>query len=322
MALPVPNFVKPLLRGSRTAQRIARRLRPQQSADPASNEFAEMKRQKLARIEPILKSRMPYVRKPLCYDFLSDALQREFHIDETDNVSSLAYDSNVTGLIEQHQDGLVLDCGAGLRPEYLPNVVNFEICSYPTTDVRGVGERLPFRDGVFDAVLSLQVLEHVRDPFACSREIVRVLKPGGALYCVVPFLQPMHGYPSHYFNMSMQGLGRLFEDSLVIDRQEVGMGGRPIFSLTWILQRWLAELPPDAATAFAAKRVADLIASPEALLAERWVSDLPDVVNAELASATTLYAHKPLTLPAPTGVRHRIGQLTRLTRSISPGSSR
>ena len=142
------------------------------------------------------------------------------------------------------------------------------------------------------------------------------------MYCVVPFLQPMHGYPSHYFNMSMQGLGRLFEDSLVIDRQEVGMGGRPIFSLTWILQRWLAELPPDAATAFAAKRVADLIASPEALLAERWVSDLPDVVNAELASATTLYAHKPLTLPAPTGVRHRIGQLTRLTRSISPGSSR
>lgn len=322
MALPVPNFVKPLLRGSPTAQRIARRLRPQQSLDPAANEFAEMKRQKLARLEAILKPRMPYVRKPLCYDFLSDALQREFHIDESDNVSSLAYDSNVTALIEQHRDGLVLDCGAGLRPEYLPNVVNFEICSYPTTDVRGVGERLPFRDCVFDAVLSLQVLEHVRDPFACAQEIVRVLKPGGTLYCVVPFLQPMHGYPSHYFNMSMQGLGRLFEDALVIDRQEVGMGGRPIFSLTWILQRWLAELPPDVAAEFATKRVADLIASPETLLAERWVSDLPDIVNAELASATTLYAHKPLTSPTPTGVRNRIGQLTRLTRSISPRSSR
>ncbi len=319
MPVSLPKFVKPLLRGSPTAQRLARRLRPQQSFDPAATEFAAMKRHKLARIEAILKPRMPYVRKPLFYDFLSEALQREFHIADTDNISSLAYDSNVTALIERHRDGLVLDCGAGLRPEYLPNVVNFEICSYPTTDVRGVGERLPFRDGVFEAVLSLQVLEHVRDPFACAREIARVLKPGGTLYCVVPFLQPVHGYPSHYFNMSMQGLGRLFEDSLVIDRQEVGMGGRPIFSLTWMLQRWLAQLPPDIAATFADKRVSELIGSPEILLTERWVSDLPDAANAELASATTLFAHKPFVEPAPHGVLQRI---RRLGNSIRPGSSR
>jgi len=99
----------------------------------------------------------------------------------------------------------------------LDNVVNFEICSYPSTDVRGVGEKLPFKDNSFDGVLSLSVLEHVRDPFACAREIARVLKPGGKLYSSIPFLQPLHGYPSHYFNMTHQGHKRLYEDMLEID---------------------------------------------------------------------------------------------------------
>jgi SAM-dependent methyltransferase len=105
---------------------------------------------------------------------------------------------------------------AGLRDIYYDNVVNYEIVDYDTTDVIGPGERLPFRDGVFDAVISIAVLEHVRDPFACAAEIVRVLKPGGELVCSVPFLQPLHGYPHHYYNMTPQGLRALFERSLLI----------------------------------------------------------------------------------------------------------
>jgi SAM-dependent methyltransferase len=46
----------------------------------------------------------------------------------------------------------------------------------------GVGEHLPYDDCSFDYVVSLQVLEHVRDPLPVLREIHRVLKPGGQCY--------------------------------------------------------------------------------------------------------------------------------------------
>lgn len=45
--------------------------------------------------------------------------------------------------------------------------------------VGGTGERLPFSDGSFDAVVCLEVLEHVDDAGAVVAEASRVLRPGG-----------------------------------------------------------------------------------------------------------------------------------------------
>jgi len=45
--------------------------------------------------------------------------------------------------------------------------------------INAAGEALPFRDGSFDAILCLDVLEHVRDPEVLLAEISRCLKPGG-----------------------------------------------------------------------------------------------------------------------------------------------
>jgi SAM-dependent methyltransferase len=59
--------------------------------------------------------------------------------------------------------------GASTRPSY----------------VRGVGERLPFRDGSFDAVVCCLVIEHAVDPDAVLAEAVRVLAVGGRFVLLV-----------------------------------------------------------------------------------------------------------------------------------------
>jgi SAM-dependent methyltransferase len=52
--------------------------------------------------------------------------------------------------------------------------------------VMGDAQRLPFREGTFDAALLLDVLEHIADDAAAVREAVRVLRPGGMLVLTVP----------------------------------------------------------------------------------------------------------------------------------------
>lgn len=271
--------------------RMGRPAVPPSAAQEAT--FAERKARKLSRIRALLDHPTALDPSGHFYDYLSPELRHEFHIVDTSNVSAHEYDPHAMALINQFPDGFVLDCGAGLRRTYYDNVVNFEICSYETTDVRGVGERLPFRSGVFDAVFSLNVLEHVRDPFTCAREIIRVLKPGGRLYCVVPFLQPFHAYPHHYFNMTAQGLRNLFEDHLEINGQEVGGGGQPIFMLTWVLRRWAEGLSGSARREFLEMKVADLMDEAIGYVDRSFVTKLPEEFRFELAATTTLFARKP-----------------------------
>ena len=229
---------------------------------------------------------------PNSFNFLSDDIIKQFGVKPTGNVSSNGYDPIALGIIEQFKNGLVLDNGAGLRNTYYGNVVNFEIVDYLTTDVLGVGEKLPFKSGVFDAVFSLSVLEHVTDPFACAREIARVLKPGGTLYAAVPFLQPFHGYPNHYYNMTSSGLKNLFAGSLQIIECGVPPAGWPIWSLSWFLNSYIGGLPQEVAVRFKELKVADLLGNPMTYLDRDYVKNLSLKVNEELACFNYLLARK------------------------------
>jgi SAM-dependent methyltransferase len=55
--------------------------------------------------------------------------------------------------------------------------------------VRGVGERLPFLNDSFDAIVSIWVLEHLEDPLSTFIEVRRVLRPGGHFVFLTPNLR-------------------------------------------------------------------------------------------------------------------------------------
>jgi SAM-dependent methyltransferase len=251
------------------------------------------KTKKLDRIAGVLRHDLSGRRKLYHFDFLSAALREDYRIVDTAAVSSNDYDGIALDLIARNPDGLILDAGAGFRKNYLPNVVNFEIAPYPSTDVLGVGEELPFVDHAFDAVFSLAVLEHVKDPFKCARELSRVLKPGGTLYAAVPFLQHYHGYPHHYYNMTHQGLANLFAGRLDIKEQKVLASGYPIWTLCWFLQIYAANLPPEERAKFETMKVSDFLGDPAALLEKDFVRKLSEDANFTLASTTMLVATKP-----------------------------
>lgn len=253
---------------------------------------AERKSSKLERVRPLLRTDMRMLEGEDFLDFLTAELREQFNIVGTAAVSSNGYDPDVLALIEKHKDGLVLDCGAGSRDLYFQNVVNFEIAVYPSTDVRGVGEALPFHDNSFDALISMAVLEHVKDPWRCAQEIIRVLKPGGDLICCVPFLQPMHGYPHHYYNMTEQGLRNLFSPGIDIARHEVAAGTLPIWTLNWILSSWAKGLDEKTREEFMSLSVADLMDDPMNLLSRNFVVMLSKEKNMELASATVIHGKK------------------------------
>ena len=214
---------------------------------------------------------------------------------ETDNVSSNPYTPDALALImaATARGGWVLDCGAGSRPERLPGVVNVEIANYRSSDVLAVGEALPFADNSFDAVLSLAVLEHVRDPFACARELVRVLRPGGELLADVPFLQPLHGYPDHYYNMTQAGLRNLFAGLGEVLDCRVPLHGHPIFGVQWLLGAYLAGLPTGARAELASMTVAEVAAlRPHDFLARPAAALMPQDAQGIVACLNTLRFRK------------------------------
>lgn len=60
-------------------------------------------------------------------------------------------------------------------------------------DVHTDIENIPYEDNTWDAVICLEVLEHVANPFKAATELYRVLKPGGVLLLTTPFLLGYHG---------------------------------------------------------------------------------------------------------------------------------
>ena len=116
----------------------------------------------------------------------------------------------VQAIVEQPPGALCIAVGGGPQRAH-PRLVNLNLAPYPNVDVVGTAFALPFADVSVGAVYCEAVLEHLEDPERAVAEIFRVLRPGGQVLAVTPFLQGFHGYPSHYQNYTLVGHRFLFE---------------------------------------------------------------------------------------------------------------
>lgn len=95
------------------------------------------------------------------------------------------------------------------------------------TNVVGVGEQLPFRNGTFSLVLCTQVLSYVRQPEVVLLEMHRVLKPGGHLILTTPAFFPEHF--DERWRLLPNGLRTLLSDFTILDISPEGHSWAGLF---------------------------------------------------------------------------------------------
>ena len=162
---------------------------------------------------------------------------------------------------KQAMDARVLDLGCGRGPyaALFANRVGCDIEPSPAVHVVADAEALPFGPGVFDMVLSTEMLEHVRNPERAVAEMGRVLRPGGRLVLTTRFLYPIHSEPNDYFRFTRYGLLYLFRGWQVERLSEDLDGSRAAFQLIEFCMnpwprfaRWPAKFALRAVRAVAA----------------------------------------------------------------------
>jgi SAM-dependent methyltransferase len=71
--------------------------------------------------------------------------------------------------------------------------------------------------GGFDAIISVDLLEHVREPWLAAKEITRLLRPGGVTYHSTLFAWRYHPCPVDYWRYTPDALRFLFADLRCLD---------------------------------------------------------------------------------------------------------
>jgi SAM-dependent methyltransferase len=140
--------------------------------------------------------------------------------------------------------GRVLDLGCGTAP-YREDILlvadEYVGVDWPGTmhDTRRVDVfadlslPLPFPAECADTVTVFKVLEHLREPALFLGECFRVLRPGGRLIILVPFLHQVHEAPHDYYRYTRFGLEYLLTRS---GFTEVSVHEKTGFWEMWVLK--------------------------------------------------------------------------------------
>lgn len=116
-------------------------------------------------------------------------------------------------LAQLPSEARILDVGAG-RGDFAALLDRFhttalDIYPYPEVDlVCDLTVCNPFRPTSFDAIVLMNVLEHVYDTQALLSRLAELLKPGGRLMVAIPFLVKLHQTPVDFVRFTHYALQR------------------------------------------------------------------------------------------------------------------
>lgn len=142
--------------------------------------------------------------------------------------------------------GKVLDLGGDARSTYAVNlatgamVTTLNMAPETGADIIADLEKpLPIEDNSYDAVMLMNVLEHVFEYRALLDECARVLVPGGKIVIIVPYMFPYHASPHDFHRYSGEALSRaLVSAGCTVDA--VLPLGTGVFAARWLfLERLL-----------------------------------------------------------------------------------
>ncbi len=86
---------------------------------------------------------------------------------------------------------LELGSGPGFAREIIPELQLSDIVKAPWHQHEIAAESLPFPDGSLGAIVLFDVLHHLREPARFLGEAVRVLRPGGRVVLIEPYVGPL-----------------------------------------------------------------------------------------------------------------------------------
>jgi SAM-dependent methyltransferase len=135
-------------------------------------------------------------------------------------------------------DAATLSVGAGVL-RLNGQVTHLDYEPYPHLEVVGDANYLPFADNTFDGVVCETLLEHVVEPERVIAEMFRVLKPGGKIYILMPFLFGFHAAPNDFHRMTHRGLEYRMRD---FEIEKITPFSGPASALNNVLVEFLALL--------------------------------------------------------------------------------
>jgi SAM-dependent methyltransferase len=149
------------------------------------------------------------------------------------NFISKIFSTNHRVLLEKHLKydlrklrGTALILGAGYDPyRYLldktTNIITNDIDhTLPNIDLVSPADQLDVADCSIDAIVAVEVLEHVPNIIEVLKECERVLCTDGVLYVTMPFMYHIHGDPDDFRRLTLPGLCALLESDFCVQKAQ------------------------------------------------------------------------------------------------------